>query len=530
MNTLTGTGKLIRFMLRRDRVLLPVWVLVFAYVPAGLVPGIKELYPTQAAREQIAHSIGATPAFTALMGPVYDPSLGGLVAWRGSLVTLILGIITGLTVIRHTRTDEEAGRRELIGSAVVGRHANLASTLIVTIAATAVGTGLLTAGLISQNLDGADSLALGLQYGATGVVFACVAAVCAQLTRGAGSARAIMFVVLGASFLLRMGGNLNKDMKWMLWISPAGWAQELRPFADNKWWVLWIVAAVCVVLVALAFVLQSHRDIEAGVLPTRLGRPQASPMLSNSFGLAWRLQRGAFIGWAIAFILIGYMLGSMGKGVQDMLRDNKMMTQIVAQMGGSHQLTSAFIASMIGLMGLAVTGYSLQAAVKPRAEENATHAENLLATGVSRLSWQLSHLVFAFIGPAVVLALGGLAMVASYAAVIDDPSGAFGDVMRGAAVQLPAVWVLTALAVLLYGVLPRVLSLVWVALVLCLVFGQLGSAFQLPQWALDISPFTHLPKVPGHDITAQPLLWLGAIAIVATVVGLGAFRRRDITA
>ena len=42
---------------------------------------------------------------------------------------------------------------------------------------------------------------------------------------------------------------------------------------------------------------------------------------------------------------------------------------------------------------------------------------------------------------------------------------------------------------------------------------ELGALFGLSQWIVDVSPFTHVPKLPGAAFTATPLLWLAVIAV-----------------
>ena len=58
--------------------------------------------------------------------------------------------------------------------------------------------------------------------------------------------------------------------------------------------------------------------------------------------------------------------------------------------------------------------------------------------------------------------------------------------------------------------------------------GLFGPALNLAQAVLDISPFTHVPKLPGGAFSAVPLLWLSAFVLVLAAAGLAGLRRRDI--
>jgi ABC-2 type transport system permease protein len=139
-----------------------------------------------------------------------------------------------------------------------------------------------------------------------------------------------------------------------------------------------------------------------------------------------------------------------------------------------------------------------------------------------------SHLIFAVVGPAVTLAAAGLAAGLTYGLSTGDVGEELPRVLAGAVVQLPAVWVLAGIAAALFGLLPRLTSLSWAALGAFVLLGLFGELLQLDQWLLDISPFTHIPKLPGGEVSAEPLGWLVSVAAVLTIAGLVGFRRRDV--
>lgn len=110
-----------------------------------------------------------------------------------------------------------------------------------------------------------------------------------------------------------------------------------------------------------------------------------------------------------------------------------------------------------------------------------------------------------------------------------DLAGQLPRVLAGAVIQLPAVWVLAGAVLLLYGVLPRVVAAAaWALLGVFLLLGQLGPVLRLPGWALDASPFTHLPKLPGSTVVVLPLATLVIVAVVLAAVGMTGAARRDI--
>jgi polyether ionophore transport system permease protein len=227
-------------------------------------------------------------------------------------------------------------------------------------------------------------------------------------------------------------------------------------------------------------------------------------------------------------VALGVVLGYLAEGVGDLVGDNQQLREVFVRMGGAQGLIDSYLASILGLFGMIAGAYGIQAMLRARNEELSGRAEPVLATAVGRLRWLASHLAFSLLGPAVTLAAAGVAMGLTHGLNVHDVGGELGRLLGGAMVQLPAVWVLSGVTVLLFGVLPRLAPLAWVALAICLLVGLVAPALNLDQWVLDISPFTHLPRLPAAEVTATPLVWLVAIAVVVGVAGLAGFRRRDV--
>src|SRR6185436_4132447 len=229
------------------------------------------------------------------------------------------------------------------------------------------------------------------------------------------------------------------------------------------------------------------------------------------------------VGWSLGFAVVGAALGSVAHGIADLLDASPRIRILIATLGGQGGLVDAYFAALFAILGLLVSGYALQATLRLRTEEEAARAEPVLATSVSRLSWASSHLVFAALGPAIALAGAGVA-----AGVVHGERDDVSRLLVAAIVQLPAVWVLVGIALALFGLAPRFARVSWGVLAGCVVLGQLGRLLQLPSWAMTLSPFTHLPRLPGGAADTAPLLVLLAAAAAFTTVGLLAFRRRDL--
>jgi ABC-2 type transport system permease protein len=524
-----GTRYLLRLYLRRDRVVLPLWVLLLSVPLATVYVGSTEaVYPTQADRSALVSSIMASPAQRAMYGQIYNDGLGATGIWKAGMFHLLIAVAAILTVIRHTRADEEAGRTELLDSTAVGRFASLTAALVLA-AAGSLLTGLIgAAGLLTLDVPAAGSVAFGLALACSGLVFTAVAGVAAQLSPSARFARGAAFSMLAAAFSLRAVGDAGTRAEFLTWLSPLGWSLQVRPYAGDRFWVLVLHVALTVALVIVAYRLLARRDVGAGLFAERPGPPRAARYLSGATALAWRLDRGSLVLWTVGLCLYGLLIGSVTHGIGDEIGNSAVARDMVSRLGGTDAMEQAFIAVAFSMLAMVASAFAISLTLRLHQEESSSRTETLLAGAVSRTRWLASHLVFAIGGSATAMLIAGLVTGLTYGASAGDLTGKLPTVLGTAAVQLPAVWLSVAVTVALFGLLPRLASTAWAVLVAFVAVYLLGSLAGSPQWLVDLEPFTHIPHVGTGEFAAAPLGWLLAIDVTLITLGVIAFRHRDL--
>jgi ABC-2 type transport system permease protein len=270
MTGLAGTRTLARLALRRDRIVLPIWIVLLGVLPASTISAYEQFYPTDADRASLQLGAVRNPSLSVLYGPPFDLATpGGYTAYRyAGFLAIVVALMCVFTVTRHTRAEEETGRLELLGAGVVGRYAALTAAVLVS-AAASLATGLLAAlGLVGTGQDARGAFAFGLAVAAAGLAFTGVAALAAQLTEYSRGANGLAAAVLGAAFVLRAAGDTSTDAHWLSWLSPIGWAQQVRAFAGERWWVFALPVGLAVLATAAGYLLAPRRDLGAAVLPS----------------------------------------------------------------------------------------------------------------------------------------------------------------------------------------------------------------------------------------------------------------------
>ncbi|WP_421378364.1 ABC transporter permease [Bacillus salacetis] len=526
----TKTGMILRFILRQDRIRIPVWILSLAALSFMTAGAFEGLYPTKESRQAIAETM-MNPAMTAMLGKGYgidNYTYGAMFAHEMLLFSgIIVAIMSILLTARHTRAEEEDGRLEMIRSLPAGRLANLNATILSLVLTNVllslvIGFGLFSMGIESMDLNG--SLLYGAALGVTGLIFTGITAVFAQVSESSRGTIGLSFTLLGIAYLVRAVGDVSDGV--LSWFSPLGWVLGSEVYVNNYWWPVLLTAAVSAALMLLALYFNAIRDMGSGFLPSRPGKRHASIFLQSPFGLAAKLQRTGMISWMIGMFLIGVSYGSIFGDLESFFSEIEMMQQLLPSAEG-FSLTEQFTAKIMSIIAMISTVPALMVVFKLKGEEKASRTEHLLARAVSRTRLLGSYLALSVLVSAVMQAAASIGLGAAAVSVMEDGLE-FSAFIEAGMVHLPAIWVLIALGVLLVGFLPNLTGLAWLYLGYSFFVVYLGGMFQFDEWVGNLSPFAHIPEIPIEEMNVMKVSILTIIALAVMAAGFVGYNRRDI--
>ncbi len=538
MEGLKGTKRLFQLQLRLDRWKLPLWIgLTIALMYVSL-ESLKGAYNTVEQITLYAATTAPSLAGRLLGGVLTGPSIGEITIIETFMLLVVMVCLTNIfLVVRHTRKNEEAGREEVIRSLTVGRQAGLTSTLMLAVVVNVVfALGIFVTYLANDfAIEGAMLYSVGV--GLMGMFFAGVAAVTAQLFENARSASGFASLVLAVSWLVRGIGDasgkvdtngLGAETGWLSYFSPLGWVTNTMPFSDGEQvWPLGLLLLGIAALIAGAYALLSQRDMGGSTFVSKPGKAHASRMLLSPLGLIWRLNRVAFTSWCVAMVVMGVTVGAIVEEFKALIEGNETMREILMAYGGSS--ADIMFAAMFAIIGVTVTAYALQIISRIQAEETSGRLELMLSTPHSRLRWVIGYATFAIVSSGVILYATGIAAGLTYGLISNDVWNQTWNMGLAILVGIPAIAVFVGLATVLFGLLPRLYTpLVWTSLGACLVIYQLGVVLKLPEWVLNVSPFTHTPAIPAEAVDFTPLWIMTAIAVGLLTAGLALYRQRDL--
>ncbi|WP_375401705.1 ABC transporter permease [uncultured Amnibacterium sp.] len=520
---------------RRDRLTLTIWLLGFGVLAAGSVGAVGREFGAPTERVQVLRLALSTPTLLALRGAPNGGSLGSLTFFQVfTFLAVVVGLLNTFFVVRHTRADEEAGRRELIAAAPVGRTTPLTATLLLGLLLNVAVAVLGALAFSIAPLGAGAALGVGLTFGATGLTFLAVGLFAAQLAPTGRSANGAGVLLVLLAYALRGAGDALGDPDpqhltlipaWPSWLSPIGWGELSYPTTGGTLTPLLLDVALFAVLTASAAFLHDRRDLGASLLRTRPGRAAAAPSLRGPFALALRLQWGAALAWTIGAAVLGAVVGGLVRAVRPAAGLPQVRAVLDSLGGAGGALTTVLVTAMLALVGVLAAAAAVQGVLRLRDEESSGRAEALLARPISRARWLLTGAgVGAGIG--LVVVTGATAAMVASLATIGDGTGAVRAIGQGAA-ELPAVLAIAGGATLLTAGLPRIAVLAtWTLTAIAIGVGLFGQLLDLPQGVQNLSPFGAVPVIPTGNWTPSIVCVLAGVALAALAVL--AVRRRDL--
>ncbi len=516
----TGTAALARLALRRDRVRLPVWIAVLTATMVYTPNALALAYPDEAQRLTRVELL-RTPAGMMLGGPMFgrnDTDLGAMMA-NELMLTLIVAasILAILTIVRHTRAEEENGTAELVLASPVGRYARTTAALLVVCAVNVVLAATMTAATAATGFAVADTAGMCIGIAAVAMVFGAVAAVAAQLWRVARAATGAAMAALALAALIRgIGDVIDNSGSTLSWFSPIAWAQQMRAFVDLRWWPLALLLGLTVVLIGLAWFLEVRRQYDDATIASSGNKPGARPIRSV-LGLHLVLQRGLMVGWAIGLFVSGLAFGSMTKSLLDAAETNPLIANILAIQGHEGVFTT-----MTQFLAAAAGAYVATTVLRVRSDEQSGLGEAVLAGAVSRWRWLLDAVVAAVLGSAVLMFFAGLGNGLGAGLTLGEPHTVLRLTLAGLA-YVPALAVLAAIAAVAVAV--RHTWIAWLAVTFVITALYLGALLRLPRWLIDLSPVGRTSAPSDVSIVAMAVMIVVAVSL-SLLAGF-CYRRRD---
>ncbi|TFD32292.1 ABC transporter permease [Cryobacterium cryoconiti] len=538
-------GPLLRLRIRRDRIQLAIWMAAFFGLALFAVSAVDASFGTMAEREGLIRIAVGSPTILIFRGEPQGTDADAVIFFLlfAFLATLV-AFMSSFLAVRHSRAEEEAGRSELISATPAGRLVPLLATTVHGIGAAVAAGAAVSLGFLIGGLDPAGTITTGAAIAATGIAFLGVGLLAGQVMRTSRGANGLGAALIALAYTLRAlgdaGGTASADglsltSAWPSWLSPIGWGQQTDAFTENRPAPLLLSLALAAVLFAVVGLLQSRRDLGSSLVGERPGPERAARTLSGSLGLAWRQQRAPLAGWALAGLAFGLLAGTLGETVVELVESSAQVGDTLARMaGGRASIIDLYTNTIFGLVSVIAAAAATQAMIRLRQEEANGSAELLLALPLRRDRWFADYLLVGSIAVALVLlaATGGAAaglVWSSGAAGTVDTADRVASAMASGAAQAPAALLVLAIAALLVAMVPRFSAgLSWGVLLTAGFIGEFGELFGLPDWLLNLSPFTHTPVIGAADVDWSGAGWMLGLALVGGVLAFVGIRRRDL--
>jgi len=504
------------------------WIVGLSAISVGVVTTYEDRYDSPEELALFAEMEGV-PAFEALLGRLValDTVEGATLSRWGMFAVLaaVWGLLAGARLLRRA---EERGHLEFLRAGAVGPRAlaaSAAAALATTHAAFAVALG---ASHTAAGMDPGASWALGAAMALLTAAFAFAGMTAGQLVACSKRAVALAGGALGALLGLRVLAAASATPEWVWSTTPFGWVTYLHP-RDEAWTLVLSALALLVVALAVPAVALARRDLGAG---TRTGgdadlAPRAGSV-RGPWHLAARLVAPAVRTWGAIVGLVALTFGLLARDFSEAVAGLETMVALGDQLGWlALDTAEGIIAFTFSIVALLLALFAASQAAAIREEEASWRIELLLVRPYGRVRWLTTRLA------ASAVALVAVALVAVVAAW--SGTAAVGvaiaptDALAASVNVLPVALLTLGVGTLVLGVAPRLTAALTYGLVLAAYLVDfVGGMLDLPEAALEASPFGQIAAVPAAPLEGGPLTAMLLAGVAAAAVGVAAFRRRDL--
>ncbi len=522
-------GLLVRRALRDARVRTISFMYVFAAVSYIQPVAYRHTYPTLEDRLRFAQSFADNKAVVLFYGKAYDLlTVGGYSAWRvGGTLAIFAAVFGMLAAVRALRAEEEAGRTELVLAAPLRRGtAYLASLAAVTLSVLLLGAAAVV-GLVAGGLPFGGSTYLALAAISVAPVFAGVGALVSQLAPTRRMALELGGATVALAFLLRVIADTSSGAGWVRWLTPLGWAEELRAFTGVRPVVLLLPLAASCLLLGASFLIARRRDVGAGLLAAHDTAAPRLSLLSSPVAQAIRSERLGLLVWVISVGALGLVVGVVSRSVNN-LGISKQLEHALSELGAGPVLTPrAYIGLSFSFFLVAVSALSVSQIAAARHEEAEGRLETVLARSVGRRSWLGGRLG---LGVSAVVLVSLAAAILTWAGAVSQGVSLSLPGMLGAGLNLVPVGILfLGIAALAYAIVPRAgTAIAYGVLTITYLWQLFGKLLGAPAWLVNATPFAHVALAPTQSVRLGAAGVLVGVGIAAAFIAITWFGRRDL--
>jgi len=517
-----------------------LWGLVFGLYVYDNAFAFDSIAPTAAKRDQLLGTMAGNAGLKALLGDTHlITTRGGFTDWRAIGVTALVACIWGLLAsTKAIRGEEAAGRWELFlaGQTTPRRAAaNALAGLGAGVLAMYVLTALLTALVGARpnvGISVGQSLLFAVAVVAGAAMFAAVGAVASEVMPTRARAAGLSAAVFGAAFMLRSLCDATASAHWLVYLSPLGWVEQLRPLTGAQpFWLLPIFGLVA--MCAVATVLLADRDLGASLLADKATAKPRMALLGSPLSFALRLSWGAIAGWVAATVVAALLYGSLAKSTGQDFASSSTLRKFTGHLTGVAQRqlqlvgTRVFAGIIFLILMTLIMAYVASAMGRVREDEAEGYVDNLVVRSVSRQRWLSGRAALIL---AVLVTTGILGGGAFWTAAASQHAGlSFHELLQAGINSAAPAALLLGIGVFTFGLAPRLTSVIcWGILAWAFLLDMLGSAIKVNHWLMDTSLLYHpalAPAVSPNWRIAGTYLIIGC---AAALLGGWRFTQRDL--